>query len=286
MANVSSLEIDYYAVVGVSPTADSNEIRTAYRKASLKVHPDRNPDDPLAAEKFHALNTAFEILLDPSKRSAFDAKRTAQLARAARFAGLDNKRKSMARDLEVREEAYRKQQTDSSNSNVKKQKLEELKAAGVKLRQAKAAEISAKAPQDIMQSAASLSLAEQSHIDVKASTSQPTHPSTPNPLDTLQCTLRFRWSRKKKPELTTSESLAALINSSDNFTFTDIESIVLAPSKATMDTAATSETTKKVSALVCFKSIAVCEQFHAYTQTSSTWANCTITRMKTKGETE
>ncbi|KAI9600887.1 hypothetical protein H4Q26_000681 [Puccinia striiformis f. sp. tritici PST-130] len=115
--------MDYYSIVGVSASADSNQITSAYRKASLKVHPDRNPDDPLASEKFQALKAAFEILQDPIKRAEFDSKRVAQAARAARFEGLDNKRKAMTRDLEAREQAYLKQKL---NLYKKMPKLENL----------------------------------------------------------------------------------------------------------------------------------------------------------------
>ncbi|MBW0467406.1 hypothetical protein O181_007121 [Austropuccinia psidii MF-1] len=212
----SKTEIDYYSVVGVTPTADSNEITSAYRKASLKVHPDRNPDDPQAAEKFHALKAAFELLQDPVKRSAFDAKRAAQAARVARFAGLDSKRKALARDLEAREEAYLKQQNESTQKAAKAQKLDEIKAAGLRMRQAKEAELLAQ------------SVASQSPQSVPKSSVQPVFDSHAN---MMSSTLRLKWLSKKFPNIETSDDLTAHLLSSKIITSQDIESIVMSSSK-------------------------------------------------------
>lgn len=63
---------DYYEVLGVSRDADENEIKKAYRKLALKYHPDKNPDDADAAEKFREATEAYEVLSDSDKRSQFD----------------------------------------------------------------------------------------------------------------------------------------------------------------------------------------------------------------------
>jgi molecular chaperone DnaJ len=63
---------DYYEVLGVGRDADEQSIKGAYRKLALKHHPDRNPDDPTAEEKFKEASEAYSVLSDPQKRAAFD----------------------------------------------------------------------------------------------------------------------------------------------------------------------------------------------------------------------
>ena len=63
---------DCYEVLGVERSADTEEIKKAYRKLALKYHPDRNPNDKAAEEKFKELGHAYEILSDPQTRAAYD----------------------------------------------------------------------------------------------------------------------------------------------------------------------------------------------------------------------
>ena len=63
---------DYYAVLGVSRTATQAEIKKAYRRLAIKYHPDRNPGDAEAEEKFKEAAEAYEVLGDPEKRARYD----------------------------------------------------------------------------------------------------------------------------------------------------------------------------------------------------------------------
>lgn len=63
---------DLYALLGVSKTASGEEIKSSFRKLALKFHPDRNPGDAKAEEKFKELSRAYEILSDTEKRAAYD----------------------------------------------------------------------------------------------------------------------------------------------------------------------------------------------------------------------
>ena len=63
---------DYYAVLGIKKDASADEIKKAYRKLALKYHPDKNPGDKKAEEKFKELTEAYAVLSDPEKKRQYD----------------------------------------------------------------------------------------------------------------------------------------------------------------------------------------------------------------------
>src|SRR5215813_12220388 len=63
---------DYYEVLGVNRDASEDDIKKAYRKLAMKHHPDRNPDNPKAEERFKEAKEAYEILSDSHKRGSYD----------------------------------------------------------------------------------------------------------------------------------------------------------------------------------------------------------------------
>ena len=64
--------IDYYKILGIDKTASEEDIKKAYRKLARKLHPDLNPDDKQAHQKFQQINEANEVLSDPEKRKKYD----------------------------------------------------------------------------------------------------------------------------------------------------------------------------------------------------------------------
>ncbi|KAK0201868.1 DnaJ domain-containing protein [Desarmillaria ectypa] len=223
----AEVEVNPYELLNVELEADERTIRTAYRQRSLKVHPDRNPNNPDAARKFHELNQAYELLLDPLRRLALDAKLRVKAAKAERFKSFDTKRKAFLEELEERERSFKKARMDKQKSEVDQwQANEKIKDEGRRLREEKEKEF------------------RQREQDAKKVDED--EPPSIQPNDT---TVRVKFSLSGHPDLTTPEALAAIFAP---FGPTDTETIVLslkAPKKAP------SKPPKYGTALVPFKKI-------------------------------
>ncbi len=69
---MASVKRDYYEVLSVTRSANGDEIKRSYRKLAVQYHPDKNPGDPTAEDKFKELSEAYDILMDENKRAAYD----------------------------------------------------------------------------------------------------------------------------------------------------------------------------------------------------------------------
>ncbi|KAH7344729.1 DnaJ domain-containing protein [Rhizoctonia solani] len=186
-------EPDAYEILGLSIEATEKEIKSTYRKLSLKVHPDRHPNNPEAAAKFHELNQAYEFLLDPIKRSALDASRKIKLARAERFAAYDSKRRGLQDELEERERAFKKARVEKAQADQALQ--EEIQRLGEEGRRRR------KEKEDVL-TQTEQEPAQRSHSSAPGVAGQPSI----GPHDT---TLRLKYKLATHPTLTTTAALAA-----------------------------------------------------------------------------
>ncbi len=82
MARKDFFTKDYYQILDISRNASDEEIKKAYRRLALKCHPDRNPDDSYAEEKFKEISEAYGVLIDPEKGNGMTGYEIVDLLRA------------------------------------------------------------------------------------------------------------------------------------------------------------------------------------------------------------
>ncbi|KAM4013174.1 dnaJ homolog subfamily C member 17 [Anomaloglossus baeobatrachus] len=117
-ASKELMQMDLYGLLGIEAEASEKEIKKAYRQKALTCHPDKNPDNPRAAELFHQLSQALEVLTDGAARAAYDKLRKAKQAAAKRTEKLDAKRKKVKLDLEAREKEAQSRVTEEEEAQV------------------------------------------------------------------------------------------------------------------------------------------------------------------------
>ncbi|KAI0659170.1 DnaJ domain-containing protein [Cubamyces menziesii] len=190
-------EVNPYELLGLAIEASEQEIRTAYRQRSLKVHPDRNRGNPDAARKFHELHQAQELLLDPLRRLALDAKLRLKEARKARYAQYDAKRKNLVEELEERERAFKKARTETEAQKKERwRENERIMEEGRRLREEREKELERRER-------------ERQELEKKTQTGSPG--LEPPSLGALDTTVRVKYTLSSHPSLTTVESIAALL---------------------------------------------------------------------------
>lgn len=129
-AEYAEKQVDLYDLLGIDALTSKEDIRRAWRKRSLKYHPDKAGDN-FDAEKWELFERARDILADDSARATYDATMKAKLLRKQERAAMDKERKRFADDLEAAENAARqqqqaKQQQDREMLQKERERLAEL----------------------------------------------------------------------------------------------------------------------------------------------------------------
>ncbi|CAG9864680.1 unnamed protein product [Phyllotreta striolata] len=132
MSDLKIEELDLYEILNVEVNSSVAEIKKAYRKQALQCHPDKNPDDPNAAKKFHELSKILEVLTDSSARAAYDKVLKAKKEAILRHKELDSKRRKLKEDLEAREKGGIGRHKEKSASQLLKEEIERLRKEGSK----------------------------------------------------------------------------------------------------------------------------------------------------------
>ncbi|XP_077394083.1 dnaJ homolog subfamily C member 17 [Festucalex cinctus] len=127
------LKLDLYGLLGIENTATTKEIKKAYRKKALTCHPDKNPDNPKAAELFHQLSQALEVLTDAAAKAAYDKVRAAKKQAEERNRKLDDKRKKMKLDLEAREQQAEAHAQEELEKRRAEEEINRLREEGSRL---------------------------------------------------------------------------------------------------------------------------------------------------------
>ncbi|KAF3037233.1 hypothetical protein E8E12_005700 [Didymella heteroderae] len=133
---------DYYELLAVPFDAEESVVKRAYRKASIRYHPDKNPDNKDAADRFIALGWARDILIDPKLKGEYDRARTRRREKAFQDELLSGNRRKMKEELERRERESadfgaslkRKRAADLSEAEKREQEIQRLAEDGKRRR--------------------------------------------------------------------------------------------------------------------------------------------------------
>ncbi|XP_003739951.1 dnaJ homolog subfamily C member 17 [Galendromus occidentalis] len=127
------MKTDLYGLLDLTSEASEKEIKSAYRKKALKCHPDKNPDDPKAAELFQNLTDALGVLTDAVIRGVYDKSLKAKESAAIRHRELDIKRRKLIDDLEARERRAAEGRQEVYRERQLQQEIERLREEGSRI---------------------------------------------------------------------------------------------------------------------------------------------------------
>ena len=213
---------DFYALLGevVHEGSTDKEIARAYRRSALKSHPDQNPDDPAAAERFHLLQIAYDVLSDPAAREAYNNARAARRLRRRQDELLYGKRRAMKEDLERRESGVFKRKRDDLDAEEKfEMEIRRLAEDGKRRRMERVEAVrreAAAAAAAKKQEAEASQRKQESAIAPLGGTSVPE----------ISRTVKVRWAREGRGSNVDKERLEALFR-----IFGKIEGVVVMPDR-------------------------------------------------------
>lgn len=126
------MKLDFYEILEIPFEAEEKQVKKSYRKKALKCHPDKNPDNPDAAQEFDKLKKILEILLDAGARRAYDKLLKSRKAAAIRAREQDSKSQKLRSELEERERRAQNQPMISEEERLRRE-LKRLEDEGQRI---------------------------------------------------------------------------------------------------------------------------------------------------------
>ncbi|WVF69620.1 hypothetical protein IAT40_004398 [Kwoniella sp. CBS 6097] len=194
--------LDPYKLLEVTSDANEKDIQRAYRKKSMKCHPDKNPT-PEGAIQFREISVALEILTNPTKRNYVDTKLESDRKKRERYAEMDKKRKEMVDALNAREEEAKRAKVDQVKRRQQAAEEEAIQDAGRRLleqaqKKAAAAAAAANSAQRSQQSIGSSS----SYISLNGNGNAAASTSSSFSSNGVASSSRFTQQQQQQPEIT------------------------------------------------------------------------------------
>ncbi|XP_074599960.1 uncharacterized protein LOC141854249 [Brevipalpus obovatus] len=142
--------LNYYEFLKIEREASIDQINKAYRRRTLEYHPDKNPDDPSAKQKFEKLQEIVEILRDPVQRSDYDRKLKARDEKRVKDKELDATRRKYKENLEKRERERQEEESHKLARNINRQKeIERVRRINLQLLEDEIEKIRMKTKRDL-----------------------------------------------------------------------------------------------------------------------------------------